>query len=45
MMTFIIIAAIIAAIYGYAAVAYYYAYKNWYPLCGCEGTVCGPIKP
>lgn len=38
----LIIAAIAAAIYIYAALACYYAFKNWRPLCGCKGTVCSP---
>lgn len=38
----LIIAAIIAAIYIYAALVYYYGFKKWYPLCGCKGTGCGP---
>ena len=45
MTTFLIIVAIVAAIYIYAAIAYYYAYKNWNPLCGCKGTACSPKKP
>ena len=44
MATFLIIVAIAAAIYIYAAIAYYYGFKN-YPLCGCKGTQCGPRKP
>jgi len=39
-----IIAAVIAAIYIYAAVAYYYGFKNWAPLCGCRGAECVPRK-
>jgi hypothetical protein len=41
----LIIVAIAAAIYLYAAVAYYYGFKNWYPLCGCNRAECGPRKP
>ncbi len=41
----LIIAAIVAAIYIYAAIAYYYGFKNWYPLCGCKGPECSPRKP
>jgi len=41
----LIIAAIVAAIYIYAALAYYYGFKNCYPLCGCKGTGCSPNKP
>ena len=32
--------AILAAVYIYAAVAYYYGFKNWYPVCGCSGAEC-----
>ncbi len=35
MKTFLIIAAIIAAVYLYGGIAFYYGFKNWYPLCGC----------
>lgn len=45
MTTILILAAIAAAIYIYAAIAYYYEFKNWLPLCGCKGTECGPRKP
>jgi hypothetical protein len=38
MMIILSIVAIAAAIYIYAAFAYYYGFKNWYPLCGCKGT-------
>ncbi len=41
----LIIVAIAAAIYIYAAIAYYYAFKNWYPLSGCKGTECSPKRP
>ena len=41
----LIIAAIAAAIYLYAAVSYYYGFKNWLPLCGCKGTDCSAKKP
>jgi len=37
-----IIFAVIAAIYIYAAIGYYYAFKNWNPMCGCKGTSCAP---
>ncbi len=40
----LIILAAIAAIYVYAAVGFYYGFKNWVPFCGCAGTVCGPRK-
>ncbi len=45
MTTFLIIVAIVAAIYIYAAIAYYYGFKNWYPLCGCKGAKCDPKRP
>jgi len=38
----LIIIAVIAAVYIYAAIAYYKAFKVWNPLCGCKGTYCGP---
>jgi hypothetical protein len=38
----VIIAAIAAAIYIYAAIGYYYGFKNWYPFCGCKNGACGP---
>jgi len=41
----LIIVAIAAAIYIYAAIAYYYGFKNWYPLCGCKGMECRPGRP
>jgi hypothetical protein len=41
----LIIAAIAAAIYLYAAIVYYYGFKNWYPLCDCKRTACGPKRP
>jgi hypothetical protein len=40
----LIIVAIAAAIYLYAAIAFYYGFKNWNPLCGCRGTECSPGK-
>ncbi len=41
----LIILAAIAAIYIYAAVGYYYTFKNWLPLCaGCKGTECSLNK-
>jgi hypothetical protein len=42
MTTVLIIIAAIAVIYIYAAVAYYKAFKDWYPMCGCKGTSCAP---
>lgn len=41
----LIILAVIAAIYMYAAVAHYYGFKNWYPMCGCKGASCAPRNP
>jgi len=40
----LIILAVAAAIYGYAAIAFYYGFKNWYPLCGCKGDQCSPKR-
>ena len=31
---FLIVAALLAAVYGFAAIGYYYAFKNWSPMCG-----------
>ncbi len=45
MATLLIIVAVIAAIYIYAAIAHYYGFKNWYPMCGCKGGACAPKKP
>jgi hypothetical protein len=45
MMILLIIVAIAAAVYIYAAVAYYYGFKKWNPLCGCDGTKCSIKKP
>ncbi len=45
MTTLLIIVAIVAAIYLYAAVANYYGFKSWYPMCGCKGDACSPAKP
>ncbi len=42
MTTFLIIAAIVAGVYLYAGIAFYYGFKNWYPVCGCKGTRCEP---
>lgn len=41
----LLIVAIAAAIYIYAAVAYYYGFKNWYPMCGCKKTQCSLKRP
>ncbi len=40
----LIILVIAAAIYAYAAVAYYYGFKNWNPICGCTKNACAPRK-
>ena len=40
----LIILAAVAVIYLYAAVAFYYGFKNWLPFCGCAGTTCGTRK-
>jgi hypothetical protein len=34
MTTFLIILAIVAAAYIFAAVTFYYGFKNWHPMCG-----------
>jgi hypothetical protein len=36
MTTLLIIIALVGAIYLYATLAFYYGFKNWYPLCGCS---------
>jgi hypothetical protein len=36
MITLLIIIAVLAVIYLYATLAFYYGFKNWYPLCGCS---------
>jgi hypothetical protein len=43
----LIIGAVAAAIYIYAAVAYYYGFKNWYPVCGagCKRKECSTGRP
>ena len=40
----LIIAAIVAVIYIYAAIAYYYGFKSWLPVCGCTGSTCSLKK-
>ena len=45
MTTILIIVAIAAVVYIYAAVAFHYGFKNWYPVCGCKGSVCSLKKP
>lgn len=44
MTTFLIILAVIVAIYAYGAIAFYYGFKNWVPFCGCMGTQCKTKK-
>ena len=41
----LIIAALFAVIYVYAAIAYYYGFKNWYPMCGYRAGKCGLPQP
>jgi hypothetical protein len=41
MMILLIVAIAALAVYLYAAVGYYYGFKNWYPLCGCKDAACG----
>ncbi|MDH4162889.1 MAG: hypothetical protein OEW15_09415 [Nitrospirota bacterium] len=45
MKIFLIIAAAAAAVYIYAAIAFYYGFKNWYPMCGGKSGTCAPRKP
>ncbi len=42
----LIIFGILAAFYVYAAVAFYFGFKNWVPFCGggCTDAVCGLPK-
>jgi hypothetical protein len=40
MTTFLIIAAILAVAYIFAAITFYYGFKNWYPLCGGKSSTC-----
>jgi len=45
MLTFLIVAAVLAAIYLYATIAYYYLFKNWRPLCGgSRSSKKGPMR-
>ena len=39
MTTILIIVAIAAVIYIYAAVAFHYGFKNSYPVCGCKDRI------
>lgn len=36
----LIIIAVVAAIYLYATLVFYYGFKNWYPLCGTKSSQC-----
>ena len=45
MTTILIIGAIAAAIYTYAAIAFYYGFKDWYPFCSCDLNKCSPKRP
>ncbi|HSB32888.1 MAG TPA: hypothetical protein VLG39_00380 [Nitrospirota bacterium] len=40
----LIIAAVLAAVYGFAAIGYYYAFKNWSPMCGSRKSSSVPVK-
>ncbi len=40
MTTFLIIIAIVAVAYIFAAVTFHYGFKNWYPMCGCKSLTC-----
>jgi len=42
MVYLLIIIVAIAVFYIYAAIAYYYGFKDWSPMCGCKGTSCAP---
>ncbi len=41
MTTFLIIIVLLVAAYLFAAVTFYYGFKNWYPLCGRKSSICG----
>ena len=45
MTTFLIIAAVAAAVYLYSLIAYYYGFKNWTPMCGCNAKKCDLKAP
>lgn len=44
MTIFLTILIIAALIYLYAALAYYYGFKNWHPMCGGRNGVCAARK-
>jgi hypothetical protein len=39
------ILAVAVIIYLYAAIAFYYGFRNWIPFCGCGRAACFPRKP
>ncbi len=41
----LIIISVVVAIYFYAMVAFYYGFKNWYPLCGTKSSQCRRGEP
>gem|GEM_PF-3559350 len=41
MTIFLIIIVFLAAAYLFAAVTFYYGFKNWYPLCSQKSSLCG----
>jgi hypothetical protein len=41
---FLTIAAVLAAVYGFAAIGYYYAFKNWSPMCGSRKSSSASAK-
>ena len=44
MITALVIIGILAVIYAYAAAAWYYNFKTWYPFCGCASQNCKPER-
>ena len=40
MTIYLIIIALLAAAYLFAAVTFYFGFKNWYPLCGRKSSIC-----
>jgi hypothetical protein len=45
MTTLLIIIAILAAAYIFAAITFYYGFKKWYPMCGGKSSTCKREKP
>ncbi len=41
MTTFLILAAVVVGVYLFAALIFYYGFKNWNPLCGGGTSRCG----